>query len=541
MTQRKLLWRLLLSAGLCLSFLALGCEEVLGPVDPIGADELEYEIVPEGKMDDYRSTRGQEYILRALDFIMLPAADADLEGEARMERAEELVEHRFTALSFFIYAYLSKKSSHDENADYGDFRTTIRQQTFESLEITERVDEPGTFDFIFEAECAGPKQLISQLPVGDNGTFPVILPIISPEELESGSYSTTYRDFDPANFESDVLTSIDVEIEEAELVPDSYPEYNRLFEDGVVDIAIHVGGDYNESRSDLRKAREFFDYLRNDFGLTAPVESFEELTSTSGPFTTTFDANGSQIRLEVYLYHPDMHQEEGVGYDGLLDLYRQSAAIRDIVIYTGHAGYTTSYSGVVVSYNPRIALAMDDFSALEMPETYQIFMFSGCRTYSAYADALYANPAKDTANLDIITTVNPSYPNEAMRVIEGFIENLTETQEETHAPRSWDHLLSDMNRSRSMGIIYGVHGLSDNPRISPWADPSTLCNTCESNSECPGIDNLCSRLTIGDRVCTVACSDDSGCPDDYTCMAVASRWSDVISRYQCAPQAGYCE
>lgn len=510
--------------------------------DDVSDDEL-YEFVSDGKLDDYRSTTGQEYLLMALDSITLSDDDMPLEGEAREARAEELVSLRFKAISFFLYAYLAAKSHDDDNADYGGFRTTVRQLTFESMGIDELEEQPGTYDFIFEAEAAGPPSLLEQIPLNPDYTFALIIPILSNDELESGSYTSTYSHFNPEDHSEENLRSLMIEISPQTSEPDAYPEYQRLFEDGMLDIAIHVGGDYNDSRYDLRTARDLFSRLQYDQGFVAPVRSYEELRSDSGPFVGELDANGTSIDIEVYLYHPDMYQEEGMGYDGLLELYRQSAAARDIVIYDGHAGYNTSYSGVVVHYNPRHAIPADDFTALDLPERYQLFVFNGCKTYTSYADAMYAHSNKDSSNLDIISTVNFSWLSDMTRVTSDMLGALLRTNGDgEHLPMSYDHLLSELNSGRSWDVIYGVHGLSDNPRLSPYADTDSLCQSCGDNSECPGADSLCLLLERDEaRACTAACTDDTGCPEGYACESVARVGTDLVSASHCVPTSGSCQ
>ena len=130
-----------------------------------------------------------------------------------------------------------------------------------------------------------------------------------------------------------------------------------------------------------------------------------------------------------------------------------------------------------------------------MPDKYQLFFFNGCKTYTTYADSLYANPKKTTANLDVITTVNFSWLSEMTRITTDLLGGFTRRVSDTHVPVSYDHLLADMNKGRSWDVIYGVHGLSDNPRISPYADVGTLCGACSGNSQCPGADNLCVKIS----------------------------------------------
>lgn len=526
--------------ALGLASLALaGCSSEAANV--ITIDEAPLEYVPEGKADDYRSTTGKEYALLARDTIVLEGDELLLEGEARTARVQELVELRFKAISFFAYEYLAGKSRSDANFTYGNFRTTIRQQTFETLAIVERPDAPGTFDFDFEAEAGGPNDLMQKVPISAASTFPLAVPILTRDELESSSYAKTYKAFNAETVAADKLQTLDVAISAKSSEPDAYPNYTAFFEDGVLDVAIHVGGDYNEERYDLVAARDIFDRLQSDLGLTAPVSDFDALRTNSGPFKGTLDANGRRISVEVTLIHPDMNKESGVGYEGLIALYKASAAKADIVMYDGHAGYDVSYSGIVVHYNPRHAIAAADFADLELPAKYQLFVFNGCKTYTSYADAMYKNRAKTVANLDIITTVNFSWLSEMTRVTTDLIGNFTATNKSEHIPRSYDQVLAELNSGRSWDVIYGVHGLSDNARLSPYADTATLCATCNGHAECPGADNLCIKGLGGVAGCAAACTDDTGCPEGYRCGAVAAGGSNLLSGRQCVPTTGRCE
>lgn len=529
----------LLTIAVTVAGLSVGCSGADAPEGSGAAGDAPYDFVPPGKADDYRSTTGREYALIALDAITLPDADLSLTGDERLRRAEELVKLRFKAISFFVYAYLASKSHDDANYAYGGFRTTVRQQTFETLEISERAGEPGTYDFLFEAEVAGPKDLLKKLPLTGNA-FMLQMPILSTADLESGSYASQYKGFDPSKLDPSKLTALEMEIEAKPGEPDAYPDYLSWFDDGVLDIAIHIGGDYNAQRYDLMTAKDVFARLVSDLKLTPPVATFDELRIDSGPFVGTLDADGMPVKLEVTLVHPDMAKEEGVGYPGLLQAYRDSASKRDIVIYDGHAGYDTSYSGIVVHYNPRHAIAADDFDQLDLPEKYQLFFFNGCKTYTSYADAMYQHPKKTSKNLDVITTVNFSWLSEMTRVTTDFLQQVSKLSQQSHAPQSYDVVLAELNKGRSWDVIYGVHGLSDNPRVSPYADLGTLCSSCGANSDCPGVDNLCLKLSPSTAVCGVACTDDSGCPAGYACRDAAASGSGVISARQCLPKTQTC-
>ena len=84
--------------------------------------------------------------------------------------------------------------------------------------------------------------------------------------------------------------------------------------------------------------------------------------------------------------------------------------------------------------------------------------------------------------------------------------------------------------------MYGVHGLDDNPRVSPLADLQTIGQSCEVATDCPGVDSRCVRRRSGDLQCGVACTDDSGCPQGTRCIGVTSR--DHGSIRQCLVTSG---
>jgi hypothetical protein len=244
------------------------------------------------------------------------------------------------------------------------------------------------------------------------------------------------------------------------------------------------------------------------------------------------NVEGEAVALRVSLYHADMVEDDEL--ERLLDAYRYSAEHADIVLYEGHAGRSLDYSGVVLHYGPRAAIPASEFRNLVLPNRYQIFVFAGCETYTGYSESLFAHPDKHAGNADVITTVNYStYRSRATAAI-AMLQALTRTYEDTWYPLSWGGVIKHINDYDEGGrwtAMYGVHGLDDNPRISPLADESTIGMSCEDASECPGVDNRCVRRRSGERQCGVACTDDSGCPTGSRCVGVTS--GDLGSIRQC--------
>ncbi|MEZ4474481.1 MAG: hypothetical protein R3F60_27570 [bacterium] len=270
--------RFLLLAGLL-----IGCEDAAtGPADPAteGATAV---AVAEGKADDYFSTNGKEYDLRGTDRFEL-ARLADESDEAFLARAAELAELRFTALTYFINAYVTGKSSHDGNFGYGGFRTTIRQRSIRAEDVVMTAE--GKFSALFETEFAGPTDLATQLGAEkvDEGLwrFDVIVPQLSEAEVRDGSFARKYRDFKGNELPEEQRTLLAIDFEVGQNSIDAYPRYFEMMDDGVLDIAIQVGGDYNEDRWDRKVARELYTKLTTTLKFKSPVASFEALGSTAG-------------------------------------------------------------------------------------------------------------------------------------------------------------------------------------------------------------------------------------------------------------------
>jgi hypothetical protein len=193
----------------------------------------------------------------------------------------------------------------------------------------------------------------------------------------------------------------------------------------------------------------------------------------------------------------------------------------DVVIYDGHAGRELDYSGVVVAYNPaRVALPASEFKNIDASGKQQLYLFNGCETYTGYADSLYQNPKITPETADVVTTGNFSaIQPEASQVI-AFIHSLIDQKNGAWVPRSWDSILGKMNAvgERSWVHVYGVHGIDDDPKLSPLADASKLGAQCTTDAQCGAADSKCVRASSTSQVCGLACADDAGCPSGTKCL-----------------------
>jgi hypothetical protein len=463
--------------GLCLAL--VGCQ---GPLDE---SEGSYIAIPPGKADNYLSPVVQEYDVEGPARVELSEEDAALVDDERTTRVEELVKQTMDRITSALESKLKQLSPEEERKEDDGLIVFMREFSTDTDDLT--ADGDAAYTFTYRAEVAGTRNL---LPFED-GTREL--------KLEVGS--------------GDDKQTVTLGFKPSRQVKNTYPRYRDLFKDGL-DIYIHYGGDYNERRWDVKKSKALYDKLKG-MGFQAPTESYDELALDSEPFKGKLDVAGEEVEVRVKVVHPEMVGDDEL--DELIDAYKANAR-SDVVVYSGHASESTSYSGIVVHYNPRKALPGSAFKDLDLPDQYQIFVFSGCYTYTGYADQLLKNPKKTTDNVDIVTAVS-STPL-SRDIVSALLRGLLDETKGTWFPHTWEDLLRQINSEseRSWRAAFGVHGLEQNPKISPLADPATVGETCTENSECPGIDNLCVLSYVSaKRQCGAACTDSSGCPDGSQC------------------------
>jgi hypothetical protein len=88
--------------------------------------------------------------------------------------------------------------------------------------------------------------------------------------------------------------------------------------------------------------------------------------------------------------------------------------------------------------------------------------------------------------------------------------------------------------------MYGIHGIDDDPKIHPYANPENLCKSCSSNSGCGGVGNACVTVGTSGKRCVAACTADSGCGTGYQCKKVASASTSTIYGSYCVPATRSC-
>ena len=445
---------------------------------------------------DYRSTTGQEYALGATLRFQLSAEDQSAPLEDRPALLEKAARKHIDTVTTAVNAELARLWPEADRLKKPGVAVMLRQSA-PLLASLREADDGGIYSFDYHLEFGAQSDFDQRLPTkaveGSDGKF-----FIVNADLGNGAEPVALG-----------LTRVDRS-------RNAYPLYEDMFSDGL-DIAIQMGGDYNDSRGDLRHAKYLFAELVR-LGFQAPVKTFDDLTLDSAPFKRTMKVKGKDVEVRARIVHAEMTTPET--RDKLIDAYKGFVKNADIIIYSGHAGTQLDYSGVAVAYKPsRVALPASEFKNLDAPDKYQIFVFDGCETYTGYADKLYENPKKNAKNADVVTVVNFSATQEEPNQEYAFLRSFLAEKDGEWVPRSWDSVLEKVNGAAdaSWVHVYGVHGIDDNPKLSPLADVSKFGAKCNADSDCGAKDSYCLTVAEGTKRCGMACADADGCPDGGRC------------------------
>lgn len=495
-------------------------------------DDLEF--IDDSKADDFISMSAVEWQLKGASTVVLDASWASKTSAQRLAEAKKLIGYKQIAIAWFITQYMVDKEDDAANASFGGFGGMAKAGAYEDLEIRERADKL-TFDFKFKQLAAGGKNLTSKLPIRVSGGKQVFdLEVGKPSNTELAQLETNnewYRrapwtDWNPANVQAAQKEKITFEISREKESSDGYFDIERLTADGKLDIDIYFGWDYH-AEYHLVHSKALFTWLKQK-GFRAPVTSWDKLTHTTAPFTKTVEANGRDVKVEVRMFFgkPGTATDPDTDAGGILleNLAVDSLKTKDVIAYSGHSG--PFYGFALANWKKTAEGDLDDadIRVAQMPrDRYQVVLAEGCDTYQI-GTAFKENPNKAGKNVDTITTT--SFSNAASpKVVQNFLDALTRTTTSGELePQPVSNLLTALD-SGTWGFttMYGMHGIDDNPKLVPFADPAGFGESCSRHSDCGGPGNLCVASGSGARkACTAVCAADPGCGTGYTCKNVAS-------------------
>jgi hypothetical protein len=508
--------RILGSALACslLATTAIGCSTSTPEEDLVAVDD--------NKADDYYSNIAAEYEVSGT--VKVKMTDAEY---ADAVKRKAIVERRLTAVGLYLTAFVTEKfrglDINDNgvieesevffrNEDYGGFHAMVRTQSGETRNLKKVSD--GVYDLELEIDLAGPKNLTEFLPrAGTSVPFTF--------ELKMPEYATVDATNVPRGeiraWKPETATGpIETHALALELLPtpkNAYPQYAEFTKDGVYDITMVYGYDYNTPRSDVQEMQEAFEHLV-DRGFKAPVGAFAQLKADSGPFVLETTAGGKDVKIEVRLFYADMFEGQRPAQKQLII---DELVKRDVFFYNGHAG---PYYGFYVDKDKAASVGYLELATAPFTDKQQLVVAQGCQTYSQYADMIYASPVKSEANLDVITTVNYSY---GIGTLELF-DSLTAQYylpgvdvDKNLAPKDAYTIIEQLNAqwyNQQNEVYYGMMGITANPAVHPYAALDKIGDDCSAASDCGDPDaNLCILRAAGDaqKVCAAKAVSDN-CP-----------------------------
>ncbi len=159
---------------------------------------------------------------------------------------------------------------------------------------------------------------------------------------------------------------------------DSYPEYDRLVEDGKVTSVIlfgQIGDTMSESDPGFRNLSRM---ARN-----LDWAGYDE---TDAPLGRRFVKRVNGIDIEIDLYSP--HEFSGLSDHANFGNFQKAISEHEIVAYDGHSMLGSS----------------DFWSRPEYPEFYQIYLYGGCLGYEYYVRPIVEGKG-GWGNVDIVSSV----------------------------------------------------------------------------------------------------------------------------------------
>jgi hypothetical protein len=527
--------------------LTLGC----GELSIIDSNQMALpSAIPHAKEDNFLSVSAREYLVEGEAFVKLDDFDADLAESTKLKMVKRLIPYKQIAITWFLNAWISPKDGKDANAKYGGFNALTKNASMEDLDIR-KIDDI-TYAFTLRQEMGGPVDLMTKLPAFDNGdgtwSFDLTIGLPTNDEIQNLTAGDEWfrqkpwKHFNPAMMSMDKLSQIRLTVTRQPRSLDAWPEYARLFEDGKVTVAVHFGWDYHTA-AHLSDSKKVYNWLVKQ-GYSSPVSDYEQLTRSSGPLKRTITAGDRQVRVEISLFwgKPGTNTDTDTNQGGkqLKKDMIKSLETKEVIIYSGHSGPFWGFSMGNWKKTEEGELDDNEIADLSLPSYYQVVLAEGCETY-ALGSAFYANPAKTSrTNLDIITTTTYSTAIDGDPVKDFLSAIVGTTSSGAHLPVTYGELMRDLDWNAWDAAMYGVHGIDDNPHIHPYAEPGKFCAPCSSDWDC-GADwnsNFCLDLGTDGRFCAASCTGDDGCPEGYSCAAVA-RDSTITGR-ACVPENFSC-
>jgi len=227
--------------------------------------------------------------------------------------------------------------------------------------------------------------------------------------------------------------------------PDSYPEYDKLWEDGRLDVAVFFG---QLDDGDVTKDGNWNNVKKLAKWLTDA--DFEEITDVD--MGRRFIKHVGDLTEVVDIYGPDVFHN--VADYGRFENWQKAVNEHEVIMYNGHSVLGTGMA----------------FERAVYPDKYQIFQVASCLSYEYYVRPILAGKG-GWQNVDVIANTTPTFYYENLPLTSTILAKLMWGFE--HEGRtSWQEIMKAA--SRAVGHYrFGVSGARGNC-FSPEGD---RCNT----------------------------------------------------------------
>jgi hypothetical protein len=523
--------------ALLASVLAVSSLTACGSFDDPGQSD-DFEIVPDGKEDNFRSPAALELSAKSDATVTLPESARTLPDAERLAQAKDLVSAKLLQIGWFLNLYVADKEPEDANKTYGGFHAMARNSSVKSLSITP-VDAL-TFKFNFEATIAAQNSFLTLLPgtvSGGGKKIDLKMGKVSNDDLLAGTWQSRYdvHGWDPNKVAATDVETLPMVVAKLTRSTNAYLDYNRLYADGKLEIGAQFGWDYNAGRADLANAEQLFDELLAT-GFTSPVAAFKDLKLDSAPLSRMGTFNGKAVQISVKLVHPGMVVDAAADAVKLRQALLALLATKEVILFNGHAGVSGRLLPADFRSTSTGNILPAEYPTLPLLDGYQIFLIEGCQTYARFTDGFRQNPKKrgpngELVNMDIVTSTSYTWTSQGAESMLSIIKPLVgDTAAKNIKPTTWDDILRAMNAPPNQTAFMGVNGIDGDPHAHPYARADKLGKTCTTSAGCGGEGNLCAKSGTK-KVCASVCIDDAGCPSTFRCAAVAT--SSTLSGRAC--------
>jgi len=498
-----------------------------------GGEADDYEIIPDGKVDNYRSSNTQEFSATAGATVTLDASYASKNADERMAAARELVSAKLLQIGWFLNLWVADKEPEDANKSYGGFHAMARTSSVLGLEI-KATEAALVYSFNFDATIAAGDGFLGKIggtSVDGGRRIDLKMGKVANAALLSGTWQGAYgvHSWDPTGLPAEQLEVLPVLIKPAPRSANAFLNYAALYADGKLTVGAQFGWDYNAGRQDLANARQLYDDLVRA-GFSSPVDRYEDLTIGSGPLTRTSLVGGSTVDVEITLVHPGMVADAAANALDLRNALLDLLATREVILFNGHAGV----SGRLLPADFKSASAGNilaaEYPTLRLMDGYQLLLIEGCQTYATFTDGFRKNPKKrgpngQLVNMDIVTSTSYTWTSQGAEAMEAILWPLVGRSARTAVRAvTWDDVLRELNAPPNHTSFLGVNGIDNDPHAHPFGKAANNGKSCTTSTQCGGAGNLCMRTAPSStrKICGTVCLDDAGCGTGFKCQLVAN-------------------